>query len=276
MDLESIGTGLAILGASEVTKDSVQKILAPTADYIGAGLLTSTKASVNLARVLMRAARRIGDRSDGQVPPRVMKAILEEAPFVDDEVVAAYMGGVLAAAYSDRPRDDPAVALLSTINRLSVYSIKLHYLVYRSFYEIRQRQPSSQKRHFGVFVPENAYEEWMQFSASESPTLCLAHSVVNLEREDLMHVPLSGDAEWLGSTKDARKIAAKGWQWPPSGGVLASVTILGGELFLWSHGYGELYYPDLLEREDLDFQIGDQDFPRSAEPVPVAWKTYTR
>jgi hypothetical protein len=274
VDLESIGTGLAILGASEVAKDSVQKMLAPTADYIGAGLLTSAKASVNLARVLVRAAKRIGRKSDGQIPPRVMKAVLEEAPFVEDEVAAAYMGGILASAYSDRPRDDRAVAHLATIGRLSVYSIKLHYLVYRSFYEIRRQQ--STKKHFGVFIPDEAYKDWMQFSASESAGLCLAHSVVNLEREDLMHVPLSGNAESLGNTKNARKIAARGWQWPSNGGVLAGTTILGGELFLWAHGYSEYYYPDLLDMDELSFEIEGAAFPSVAEPVPIAWKTYTR
>jgi hypothetical protein len=274
MDLESIGTGLAILGASEVTKDSVQKMLAPTADYIGAGLLTSTKASVNLARVLVRAAKMIGRRSDGRIPPRVMKAVLEEAPFVEDEVAAAYMGGILASAYSDRPRDDRAVAHLATIGRLSVYSINLHYVVYRSFYEIRRQQ--SPKKHFGVFIPDATYNDWMKFSASEPAGLCLAHSVVNLEREDLMHVPISGNAEWLGETKDARRIAAKGWQWPPRGGVLADTTVLGGELFLWAHGYSEYYYHDLLDKDDLDFENDGADFPGTAEPVPIAWKTYTR
>jgi hypothetical protein len=276
MDLESIGTGLTILGASQVTKDSVQRILAPTADYIGAGLLTSTKASVNLARVLAHAAKRLGRRRNdaGSIPPRVLKSVLDEAPFIEDELTAAYYGGILAAAWSDQPQDDRAMAHLATINRLSNYSIKLHCLVYHSLY--RLHQVAGEGERFGIFVPMTSYHSWVGFDDSEDQMRCLAHSVVNLEREDLAQFPMTGNARWLADTKLSRKLRRSGWEWPEGGGILASPTVLGGELFLWAHGYRDYYIYDLFDTPDLSFGIEGAPIPDDATPVPIVWKSRTR
>lgn len=55
VDINDLEAGLAVLGVSSATKDAIQKILAPTADYVGAGVLSGAKAGVNLARVLVNA-----------------------------------------------------------------------------------------------------------------------------------------------------------------------------------------------------------------------------
>src|SRR5262245_1155081 len=139
-DINTIGTGLAILGTAEVSKDAVQRLLAPTADYIGAGVLQGTKAVVNTLRVFVNAARIMGPRIDepGRVPPRVMREILDQAPFCEDELTAEYLGGILASSYSEILRDDRGVTLLNTLKRLSTYAVRTHYVCYREYCRLYQ------------------------------------------------------------------------------------------------------------------------------------------
>src|SRR5215475_2235072 len=136
VDINDIGTGLAILGTAEVSKDAIQRILAPSADYIGAGVLQGTKATVNVARVLAAAARRLGSRLNqpGSVPPRVLKNVLDDAPWIDDELMAEYQGGLLASSFGENGRDDRAVALQAVLRRLSTYALRTHYVCYVGYY----------------------------------------------------------------------------------------------------------------------------------------------
>jgi hypothetical protein len=71
MDPTIIGTGLAVLAS----KDVLNKLLGPTADYVGGemkGLVE--KCNVNIGSILARAVKRLGTRLDepGQVSPRIL------------------------------------------------------------------------------------------------------------------------------------------------------------------------------------------------------------
>lgn len=95
---------IALLGPAYL----VGKILGPTADYIGEGVREWTqRRTENVKRVFLRAGDKLGDELEqpGAVPPRVLKAVLDEAQFADDELMADYLGGVLAT------RAVPSVAM---------------------------------------------------------------------------------------------------------------------------------------------------------------------
>ena len=124
-----LGTGLALLG----TKDLVSKILGPTAEYIGEGIKTWTEKRVNnVRRIFANAAKKLGDRidSDGQVPPRILRGILEEGSVTDDPLAADYFGGVLASSRTSIGRDDRGATIISLLSRLSAYQIRTHYVLY--------------------------------------------------------------------------------------------------------------------------------------------------
>src|SRR4030095_16155882 len=105
----------------------------------------------------------------------------------------------------------------------------------------------------------------MQFHDGESYHLPLSHSVVALDRESLLVVPLSGAAAWLKDAPSAKKLQASGWQWPESGGIVANMTGSGADLFLWAHGYRDYYSPDLWARKDLDLQSEHATTPDNCE-----------
>jgi hypothetical protein len=81
------GTGLTILGAALGSAKLAEKLLGPTADYLGQGLKHWTEKRVtNIQNIFRIAANRLGEDLDKEdaVPPRVLKGILDEGSFCDD------------------------------------------------------------------------------------------------------------------------------------------------------------------------------------------------
>jgi hypothetical protein len=91
------GTGLTILGTALGSAKLVEKLLGPTAEYIGGGIKNWTEHRLsNVSRVFRNATDRLGERLNepGAVPPKVLKGILDAGSFCDDELTAQYLGGV--------------------------------------------------------------------------------------------------------------------------------------------------------------------------------------
>jgi hypothetical protein len=117
-------TGLTILGGAVGSAKIVEKLLGPTADYIGLGVKTWTEKRVeNVGRIFRIAAEKLGSSIEekGGIPPKVLKGILEEGSFCDDELSANYLGGVLASSRSSAPRDDRGATYIALIGRLSTW-----------------------------------------------------------------------------------------------------------------------------------------------------------
>src|SRR5712691_9549047 len=124
------GTGLAILGSAAGGAKVVEKILGPTAEYLGAGLKNWTEHRIqNVARIFRKAAGKLGSDNDspGAVPPRVLKEVLDEGSYSDDELTAEYFGGILASGRSPSGRDDRAASYGRLTSELSTYQIRFHY-----------------------------------------------------------------------------------------------------------------------------------------------------
>lgn len=66
-------------------------------------------------------------RRPGAVPPKVLKGIIGEAPFCDDELSAEYFGGVLASSRTGVSRNDRGAAFAALVGRLSAYEIRAHF-----------------------------------------------------------------------------------------------------------------------------------------------------
>ena len=269
MDVNNIGTGLALLGTAEVSKDAVQRMLAPTADYIGTGILSSSKAAVNVARVLVKAVGRLGNRIDagGQVPPRVLKNVLDEAPWIEDELMAEYLGGILASSFGDRLADDRAVALQSTLRRLSSYSVRAHYVCYAQSYLLLRGQVRWAKVYqdlenlhivsdLRLFGPHEQYAESLGVPYGDEYWPVLTHTFASLKREDLLSVTTWGDKPYLDRVLSDDGIPHV----VPADGFIFGPTEAGEELFLWAMGRGDLsttQFPDV----DLECQVEGVTMP---------------
>src|SRR6266567_7917518 len=117
-------TGLTILGTAVGSAKIVEKLLGPTAEYLGDGLKSWTEKRVeNTKRIFQHATKLLGDRIEtaGGVPPKVLKGILDEGSFCDDELSAEYFGGVLASSRSGVSRDDRGAAFIALLGRLTTY-----------------------------------------------------------------------------------------------------------------------------------------------------------
>lgn len=130
-----VGTGLAVLGS----KDILNRLLGPTADYLGGEISQFVKkCNINLDRVFASAVRRLDKGMDepGSVTSRVLKEIVSEGRFCEDELTTEYYGGLLATSRTREGTDDTVLPYLSLIRELSTSQIRLHYIVYATIHRL--------------------------------------------------------------------------------------------------------------------------------------------
>jgi hypothetical protein len=58
---------------------------------------------------------------------------LEEGSYCDDELMAEYLGGVLASSYTPDGRDDRGAMWASLVASMSSIEVRAHYLMYREW-----------------------------------------------------------------------------------------------------------------------------------------------
>lgn len=225
------GAGLAVWGS----KDLMTKLLGPTADYIGGEAKNFVeKCNINLDSIFKNATQKLGDRieTEGGVNPRVLKHVVDEGRFCEDELTAEYYGGILASSRSGNGRDDRGVTLLATIKDLSVYQLRFHYLVYSVINRLYKGNDfnigdRSDCRKMSVFIPLRVYQKAMAFTPEEDPRTILSHVLFGLSKHDLIHSEFtSGETEYL--QKLIPQISESG--------IMLAPTLPGAELFLWAVG----------------------------------------
>lgn len=104
--ITAVGAGAI---AAYLGKDGLAKLLGPTADYLGGELQAYTQRRMeNVGRIFSRAESKLGDKLErpGQVPPKVLKTIINDGSYADDELAVEYFGGVLASSRTEIGRDD--------------------------------------------------------------------------------------------------------------------------------------------------------------------------
>jgi hypothetical protein len=257
------GTGLAILGSAAGGAKVVEKILGPTAEYLGAGLKNWTERRIeNVARIFRKASEKLGSDIDtpGSVPPKVLKEVLEEGSYSDDELTAEYFGGILASGRSPNGRDDRAASYLRLTSELSTYQIRFHYVAYtlfRRFFVGSALRPTFAEDlgKMELFLPYNLLGAAMDFTPNEPGMDILLHCTSGLERHDLIKYGAWGRAEHLNET--GKKYHGESWIDVGDAGILVSPTQFGIDYYLWAIGVGRanrsqflnaaLALPDLAE-----------------------------
>ncbi|MBY0554352.1 hypothetical protein K2P97_07480 [bacterium] len=241
--MADLGTGLAIIGAAVGSKELIQKILGPTADYLGNGLKDLTEKRLNnIGRIFSKAEKKIGENinSKESVPPRILKEILEEGSFVDDELSAEYFAGILASSRSGTDRDDRTISALKQIETMSTYEIRSHYLFYtyvRKAFMGGEYQISKEADKFELFVPMNTYLAGMEIAGAENSNLVLSHSIVGLNNRNLIQNYSYGSKDFISKTnyKDA-----------DTNGIVFTPTPLGAQLFLLANGVKDRHENELI------------------------------
>jgi hypothetical protein len=242
--------GLIILGTAVGSAKLIERMLGPTADYIGGGVETWTKRRVdNVTRIFRNAQNKLGAKleREGTVPPRVLKEILQEGSFCDDELAAEYFGGVLASSRSEIPRDDRGAAVARLISRLTTYQIRTHFLLYSvvktafNGQQILINTPEG-PGELATYLSRSSYATCMDLSSQEDVLVIIGHAFFGIQREGLLNTFISTTKQNLAENYNVEV---------EEDGIVFQPTVLGVELFLWAHGRGEIPVWEFLT-SDID------------------------
>ena len=236
-----VGTGLALLGSAKL----VEKLLGPTAEYLGDNLQHWTKKRVeNTKKIFEQFEKKLGPRINepGAVPPRVLRGVLQDGSFCDDDLMAEYFGGVLASSRTGISRDDRGAVFTALLGRMSAYQIRTHFFFYTVVKRIFDGESvpitgQVERNNLEVFITHEAYQNAMEFTEGEDFFVILNHALFGLQKEGLIDPTFS-----FGPYPDTD--GKEGIKFIPS--------VMGVELFLWAHGLGNLF-PNFFLSADVRF-----------------------
>lgn len=255
--LSTIGIGAI---AAYLGKDGLQKLLGPTAEYLGGELQEFTKRRIeNVGKIFQNADQKLGDKSntDGSVPPKVLKEVLNEGSYSEDELAIEYFGGVLASSRTNVGRDDRGARIAKLVARLSTYQLRSHLLIYSTIRHLfkedglpfnMEGRPKMQ-----LFIPVPSFISTMDFNDNELEQLpqLMNHTFFGLSSENLI------EEQWQYGSKESIKKIYKDAE---VSGIICGPSALGCELFLYAFGKSE---------KPLDYIFADEfdpiikDFPKS-------------
>lgn len=225
--------------AAYLGKDGLQKLLGPTADYLGAGIRDFTKKRVeNIGRIFQKADERLGEKREtpGSVPPKVLKTVINDGSYNDDSIAVEYFGGVLASSRTEIGRDDRGARMAKLVDDLSTYQLRTHYLIYSNIKEIFSTKNyqfnMNDRPKMEIFFPNPQYVQAMGFSSEEISKFdpLLRHTFFGLANDGLI------EYDFQYGPKESISSRFKGATY---GGVVCSPSALGAELFLWAFGEGD-------------------------------------
>lgn len=257
--LATVGLGAI---AAYLGKDGLQKLLGPTAEYLGLGIRDLAQRRIeNIGRIFQKAESKLGDKINmpGEIPPRVLKEVLNEGSYCDDELAAEYFGGVLASSRSEQGRDDRGARMAKIIDSLSSYQIRAHYLIYSTVKSLLANEglPFDMKGRpkMQIFIPFSGYMTAMDFNEAEGNQVgqILNHIFFGLASDDLID-----NTTWQYGPQEAMK---QFYSEAHEGGIVCGPSALGAELYLWAFGQAD---------QTLEY-IFDKDFIPVVADIPQAF-----
>jgi hypothetical protein len=175
--------------------------------------------------------------------PRVLKEILQEGPFCEEQIWAEYFGGVMASSRSDVDRDDRGARFAALLARLSSYQIRCHFVLYRLFKVLFDGTGSANtaigRNDMQMFVPIPAFRSAMDMTEKEDLNIVLMHSIVGLVGESLLDNNYQFGAPAF--------LKENGYPEAVEPGLLVVPSLLGVELFHWAHGLGDVQIAEFLQ-----------------------------
>lgn len=254
------GTGLTVLGGALGSAKLIEKMLGPTAEYLGENIKDWTKKRVeNTNSIFKNAEKKLGERIDdkGQVPPKVLKGVLDEGSWSEEELQIEYFGGVLASSRTKTSRDDRGASMISLISRLSTYQLRTHYVIYQCIKNHFNKQnfniaESKDRRKMEIYIPFSSYKNSMDFNSEEMEEFhsLMVHAIWGLNREELISTFKYGPPNFLNLDVKKHK----------EHGIIIQPSILGVELFMWAFGFGR--------NHSIEFLSPKMEF-NTTEKIPI-------
>jgi hypothetical protein len=252
---KSVSEAGAEADTEHVARGLLIRVLGSSADAISEALGRYTAYRVrNVQAIVEHADAKSRDISGTRkvVNPRVAHVLLEDGSYCDDELMADYLGGVLAGSRTQHGRDDRAVAWSNVIISLSALQVRAHYLLYREW-AARLRDIDD----FNLGMSQGRYEATMDIELSEFlPILtqnsevpaqdALGHSIPGLIRVGLLEDDYS-----IGPRENAGEP-------DPQFDHLLRVrpSVMGLELYGWAQGLPGLSPGDFQAKAAV-FELAD-------------------
>jgi hypothetical protein len=229
-------------------KDGVNKLLGPTATYLGDNLKDWVEQRHRaFQKVLEKASLLLSEEElnrAGSVPPRVLKEMIEEASFCSDSTMLEYFAGVLASSRSGISRDDRGARMSKIVAGMTSYQVRAHFVIYSALklaHSNAGKRFSTQDERDAlcVHIEFQSFINGMAFAPQEMADVgsILDHTMHGLAQQGLIM-----DRWVYSSTGDL--VIQTFPKAPLLPGFAISPTVLGVELFLWAFGAG---------RKDSDF-----------------------
>ena len=254
--LSLAGAGAAAAKSTgEETGKLMSRLLGPTADVLGQWLadLTSYRLN-NTRRIVENAAGKTEPGVQGEVPPRVAFQILQEGSLSDNELIAEYLGGVLAASRTPSGRDDRGVSWADFVNGMSALEIRAHFMLYRAWEEALRGQADvdlwtqADRDTIRLYVDEIEFQQLLVVGSDVPTADALSHALIGLQRRGL--ITASG---W--GSRDHVTFKNHNFTYV----ISTNITFAGIELYGWALGLPGLTASDFTKH---DRQWAEEDLPR--------------
>jgi len=244
------GTAAIVASSLLLAKEPLNKLLGPTLDYFGKEIESfAKKRSENIRRILQKAIKNLGSKIDepGQVHPKILKGIVLDGSFCDDELTAEYYGGILASSRIGVSRDDRGASFLEQVSHLSFYQVRTHFICYtvlKILFQGSQLNPGIPYDRYNMktYLPDSDYIRSMAFKENnEDSESCRVHSITGLKSHGLLSSTYIGEPDYLSQNSPLNTF--------PESGLLFEPSLFGIELYFWATGNGHLLYESFLNPE---------------------------
>jgi hypothetical protein len=222
------------------------QVLKPSADEIGAYLQGVTQRRLdNLRCVFALLEHKFGRNAtpgDGEsVSLRVLRGIMDEGSYIEDDVGRDYYAGVLAGSLATGGGDDSGVALLNVMSGLSSLQLRAHFLIYAAAQQsvagdpkfdpyARYDEPRGGWRRTALSL--TAFKESLAAVGGEPTEDQLGSVMRALRRVELIH-PKGG---WLAGNAEQLAERECNVEWPEPA-LVCTISNFGMELFCAAHGF---------------------------------------
>ncbi|MEH6406955.1 MAG: hypothetical protein V7767_06730, partial [Leeuwenhoekiella sp.] len=174
-----------------------------------------------------------------EIPPKILREVINEGSFCEDEVTLNYYAGILGSSLSEDGKDDRGIFYTNIINSLSSYQLRFHYLVSINFISFhKQLKDLSTEynipyhRKLSGIVSRKYIFDKMNFNENEK---LLEHCISGLKKEGLYHTSFQDKDSYLKNSKVNDDLET------------TMLSRLGIQLYLWCSGNKDIEASDILE-----------------------------
>jgi hypothetical protein len=219
-------------------KDLIVKFFGPTADHYGGKLkeYLATNSGENIQNILSKAAKKLGDKinQSGHIGPRLLKDLMFEGAFCENDVEAEYRAGILASSKLSPEDKDLGIPFVALINRLSPLHLLAHYILYSCVKTVLNNSnikaasgTTLHRVHIGLELSE--FIKYINQIMPNADFGILSYLLHLLDKEKLIN------SEWAIENEEFKSFPKyKGKI--PTPAFIFSPSPYGCEFFLWANG----------------------------------------